>query len=101
VIDVRKGTCVLIQKWALPFLVNQDTIKTKEIQFGVKNVQRAKVAIHQMQLLALALLEATLTSVTWSVMSAQIDISARRKMLPLLFHVLLALTVADQEKRNA
>ena len=41
-----KGICVLIQKWALLFLANQDTIKTEEVQFGAKNVQLVKVAIH-------------------------------------------------------
>ena len=96
---VRPGICVLILKWALQFLANQDTIKTNLVQFGAKNVQREKAAtLHQ---LAIAQLEATLTSATWTVMSALIDIFATRKTLLLLFYVLLALILTEKETLNA
>jgi len=94
-----KGTCVLIQKWALLFLANQDTIKTKKVQFGAKNVQLVKAAIHYQLVPVQA--GATLISETWNVISALIDISARRKMLLLLFHVLLALLPKEKEILNA
>jgi hypothetical protein len=48
--------------------------------------------------LTIALLEATLTLATWSVTSALIDISARRKMLLRQCHVLLALIRTEKDK---